>query len=340
MANDWIIEKRYNSGYQFLQDITFGGDFFFNEKKNFIYRGQSTEDYKLIPTALRMKIEDLVDYALIKADEICECETFQIMAESQILHEFYERCDYNNLYVPSESSLRMNVVYSNDYKNLLTPTKWLSDDLFEIAGIAQHYGVPTRLLDWTYSINVAIYFAISDYFRNESLFGKTGNIVIWVLDITITKPMFVNQFVNQSIGNGLDIPLRFIRPSYNGNPNLAAQRGLFSLWQISRNRDTSDSIDREPLDEKLLKFIQKDQKMEQLFPKPLMYKLVIPNNDIFVLYQYLLSQNINASSLFPGYAGVKRAMDENLVMRKHMPVGRQLYVDENQISISTIKLNL
>lgn len=340
MINDWIIEKKYDSGDHFLRDITFGGEFFYKAKKNFIYRGHSSEKYKLTPTALRLKIKDLVDYARIQTDDVTDSEAYQIIAETQVLHEFYNRSDYNRLYVPSESSFRNNVVYSNDYRSLFFKGKWLPEDFFEIAALAQHYGLPTRLLDWTYSLDVAIYFALSDYLKNESFFVESENIVIWVLDVTMTSPMFVNQYMNQSYGNGFDIPLRIIRPLYRGNPNLAAQKGLFSLWQISQNEDNAQNpIDREPLDEKLVKFILSDKRREQFFPKPLMYKLVIPSHGIFLLFQYLLSQNINASTLFPGYAGVQRAMTENLVMRKHMPSGMQLYDDENQISISTISLS-
>lgn len=30
-------------------------------------------------------------------------------------------------------------------------------------------------------------------------------------------------------------PLRFTRPRYEGNPNLCAQKGLFSFWTETRN---------------------------------------------------------------------------------------------------------
>jgi hypothetical protein len=63
---------------------------------------------------------------------------------------------------------------------------------WEILAILQHYGIPTRLLDWSTSIINALYFAISDCLdckarcRNASMQKRNknckGNPIIWVID--------------------------------------------------------------------------------------------------------------------------------------------------------------
>ena len=42
-----------------------------------------------------------------------------------------------------------------DIDNVFTYETWLPEDLYELAGLAQHYGVPTRLLDWSQDIFVS-----------------------------------------------------------------------------------------------------------------------------------------------------------------------------------------
>jgi hypothetical protein len=51
-------------------------------------------------------------------------------------------------------------------------------DYMEWLALMQHYGAPTRLLDWTYSFWAAVLFAIQD-----TEIGEDDSCAVWALDI-------------------------------------------------------------------------------------------------------------------------------------------------------------
>jgi hypothetical protein len=84
-----------------------------------------------------------------------------------------------------------------------------------------------------------------------------------------------------------------------GNPNLHAQQGVFSLYRPSLTEAT-EPVDRRPLDA-----IIAERPSAQM-----LLHFTLPIDHAPVLLRLLAKEGVSAASLFPGYAGVDKSMQE------------------------------
>lgn len=87
----------------------------------------------------------------------------------------------------------------------------------------------------------------------------------------------------------LSCPLKIVHPIYYMNPNMKAQQGLFTLWEITKTFEKEDGdiiinnseLERKPLD-KLLQEYKFSDKIGTL-----LYQIVIPVDYVKDLCHYL-----------------------------------------------------
>lgn len=335
----YIKDIHFKTAEDFLQSISYGGDYYDLFGKNYIFRGHSSDKYFLLPTALRRYMYDDVYPNTPNNDEhalFAISEYGQIESEAHQLFKFYKKCDNVQLYVPEKIRLRESFLFPIDYHILLTPEYWIAKEYQELAALAQHHGIPTRLLDWTADINVAIYFASSsvikkkatpekltraewksdmqlqfkkalDYFKTKEYKNEEEqNMELWALDMSVL-------FADKKFG----IPLKIVRPRYFGNDNLAAQKGLFTYWQVKKPLkkdkqgqtipDLSVLRNMDSLDKQISDYLEGQRVKKNVY----IYHFTIPQGEAIQLYEYAQRNHCDASTLFPGYNGVAKCVEED-----------------------------
>jgi hypothetical protein len=180
----------------------------------------------------------------------------------------------------------------------------LTDD-WETLFIMQHYGIPTRLLDWTENPFIAFYFAVMlaeyRYDGHKIIFKKPA--MIWILDpIKWNRHALRHESFDQAVLSTSDEQIKGYKPAdkfigmndlpvamygAHNSPRIVAQRGVFVIFGQNML----------PM-EKLYNY--------KKYPENCLIKVVLEREKLSKMRKAILSHGITESVVFPDLEGLAK----------------------------------
>lgn len=255
--------------------------------KDWIFRGQSNVEWNLMSSLFREfdKARDLVEtngQDWEKKKNIYENELIQMFKSQSHLHINLNPDNYLDII----SILQENSKNEYTFNRL----EWLS--------IMQHYGAPTRLLDWTFSPYIGLYFGVEN---------ATSNFCMYALNLRyILKKNKEKYTSNSDLIEKLFSPKQseyFVYPyePQIKNERIVRQQGLFLV--PSSNYRTFD---------RLLSHYDIDKGIGDS-GEEVAYKLIFKKTTIIDCVNQLKLMNITPETLFPGVEGFCRSFKLHLL---------------------------
>ncbi len=213
-------------------------------KIGMFFRGHSESSWQLLPSLARLDFDKLdAVYGEWKDVEISIIGEFQRLATPYITRE-----PENNL-------------------------EWIIH--------AQHYGVPTRILDWTTNPLKALFFSVSD--PNKDDFD--GTVYMMTPGETSISSRFVNERENTFVSF---FPLHV-------NDRIIAQESCFTLFPLPDGRS---------------KFVEIKEPTSPLKEVLSLKKIIISRNSKKTIRKKLIQYGVSYRMIFPGLEGIAKSLRE------------------------------
>lgn len=240
---------------------------FLGDTDGWIFRGQ--EDYAEHP--LQTSLERAA--ALLKEDALT--------IERRILRDFKRRA-----FLSGEPFLPLN------------------DDILQWLALLQHHGAPTRLLDFSHSFYVALFFAINRMERDS---------VIWCIRTSALSPRLASpwsgdknhvlKMILEDEPAPSNVPFAVMKDEpFHLNRRLALQQGCFliplntsgTFGDNLKSNETGLGLGHDPWIKTLPDFTAKTN----------VFKILIPLNQHAGIRKQLRKMNLTSEHLFPGLDGI------------------------------------
>jgi hypothetical protein len=291
----------------FLGDLSPLGPYFreVSFTRQWLFRGQG-QDHPLIPSAFRIG-GDKDRLAKLTNRDAGDFEQ-RVLAERDVLIQFFNIADRRGLILPDDSQeLRSKLETLSSEWGDAPAADWgerleRATAALSLTALAQHYGIPTRLLDWTRQSHIAAFFAAEDA-SNHADYKPSSHLVVWAFYFPLLGK---HDALRQQTA-----PVRIVTAPTATNPNLKAQQGIFTFQHPHNTKEAQG----EYLSlEQMLKDMAKDadpdhSDADKLIVGCELRKFTLPVSESNALLTLLAKLDITPSSVYPGYHSIIRDIE-------------------------------
>lgn len=199
---------------------------------------------------------------------------------------------------------------------------------FEWLAVMQHYGCATRLLDFTKSFFIALYFAVNETKTDSCVwclnagYDTLAKKITEKFNLEFTKNILGDswnqkliQIANRYIKNNSDRDndcVLFIEPE-NLTQRIYNQQGILAFPTNSTKSFQENLNETYNITETTYIEVTANE-IDNLEGDVFIIKVEIPNNLKNRIIRFLIEMNINRSSIFPGLEGFSKSLVETMIM--------------------------
>lgn len=207
-------------------------------------------------------------------------------------------------------------------------------EVIEWLSIMQHYGAPTRMVDFSYSLYVALFMAMDSLLENEDS-------AVWCINHLVCRNLFIkdkkdlqrkckdkdemdsciyeeaNSVLLDNLSNQSSREYNkgiFLVKPHMANERIARQQGLFAI-QSDPNSNFEDNLfsvvsNRVPIVKPIQEIIDYSYSSHMGRPNDFaLIKIVIPKQFRWDIFRSLEQMNISAETMYPGVEGLAKSMN-------------------------------
>lgn len=331
-----IVEFKSRSVAQFLQHLSplerHYTEGFYGE---YVFRGQANSSWRLLPKAFRPDVKTPHEGEIVVGPK----RSFRDQRELEwyMLKDFALELNRNGRLTVDEVLFEKFVDHGAGEEEISRigriEERWPNVRYHSLLSIAQHYGLPTRLMDWTRHSFTAAYFAASDCVKSLIQGHRIKSLAVYALNIRspLLEPPSRVEKMETMLGAGRHGPkttYHSLEVPMHTNQNLHAQKGLFvcctEYGQIKNDAFTPISLD-EYLTQRYKSYQPADGKADALrnallkMSENSLYKFTLPARLSPELLRKLDLMHVNAASIYPGIDGCARALLDRCTLHSYLP---------------------